>query len=68
MNMDQIISSLKKTFDEPLKDEEVRKLVFWMDYDKEFMNDFEKVQIDNVKEIKKSHSTTIMFYLPFTLM
>jgi len=49
--MDQIVSALQKAFNEPLKDEEERKLVFWTDYDKEFVNDYEKVQIDNVKVV-----------------
>lgn len=49
MNTIQIVTALTDIYNEPLKDEEERKLIFWTDYDKEFVNDFEKIQIDNVK-------------------
>ena len=51
MNTNQIVTALSDIYNEPLKDEEDRKLIFWTDYDKEFKNDFEKIQIDNLKVI-----------------
>ncbi|TXL64461.1 BREX-1 system phosphatase PglZ type A [Cerasibacillus terrae] len=51
MQSNQIMSSLQEAFNEPLKDGEERKLVFWTDIDKEFVDDFNNVQIENVKTI-----------------
>lgn len=47
--MDQVIKSLEKAFNEPLQDGEQRKIIFWTDYDKEYINDYENVKIENVK-------------------
>src|SRR5699024_5865590 len=51
MNIDQITTALTDIYNEPLKDAEERKIVFWTDVDEEFIDDFEKIQIDGVKVI-----------------
>src|SRR5699024_9743337 len=38
-------------FNEPLKDEEERKLIFWTDYNENFVHDFDKIAIEDVKVI-----------------
>lgn len=49
MNINQIESALSDIFNEPLKDGEQRKIVFWVDKDNEFTEDIEKLTIDGVK-------------------
>ncbi len=49
MNMTQIESSLLDIFGEPLKDGENRRIVFWLDKDKEFVNEIGQLEIDSVK-------------------
>lgn len=49
MNLDQIISTLTATFNEPLNDGEQRKIVFWVDKDREFVEEISHLSIDNVK-------------------
>ncbi|WP_226646165.1 BREX-1 system phosphatase PglZ type A [Mesobacillus subterraneus] len=49
MNINQIESALSDIFNEPLKDGEQRKIVFWVDKDKEFIEDVEHLTIDGVK-------------------
>lgn len=49
MNLDQIISTLTLTFNEPLNDGEQRKIVFWVDKDREFVEEIGHLSIDNVK-------------------
>lgn len=49
MNLDQIISTLTATFNEPLNDGEQRKIVFWVDKDREFVEEIGHLSIDNVK-------------------
>lgn len=49
MNIKQIESALAEIFNEPLKDGEQRKLVFWVDKDKEFIEDIEQITVDGVK-------------------
>lgn len=51
MNMTEIEQSLNETFNKPLKDEEIRTIVFWKDYDKEFVDDYHKLDLDDVKII-----------------
>lgn len=49
MNLTQINEALTDLFNQPLKDGEERKLVFWTDLEKEFIEDFDKLSIDGVK-------------------
>ncbi|MBU5465808.1 BREX-1 system phosphatase PglZ type A [Virgibacillus sp. MSJ-26] len=51
MNLNQIMTSLTDLFNEPLNDGENRKIVFWTDLDEEFVTDYERVTIDDVKVI-----------------
>lgn len=49
MNITQITSALQDLFNEPLKDGEQRKIVFWVDKDKEFVEEIDQVEMDGVK-------------------
>ncbi|MDP9739387.1 UNVERIFIED_ORG: uncharacterized protein (TIGR02687 family) [Bacillus sp. B2I3] len=49
MNIDQISKTLTDTFNEPLNDGEHRKIIFWVDKDKEFVEEINHLYIDNVK-------------------
>ncbi|WP_449402791.1 hypothetical protein [Exiguobacterium artemiae] len=49
MNMTQIESALQDIFDEPLNNGEKRKLVFWVDKDKEFTEEIGQLALSNVK-------------------
>lgn len=49
MNMGQIVSALSDIFNAPLKEEEQRKLVFWVDKDNEFTEEIETLTIDKAK-------------------
>ena len=65
MNISQIESALHDVFNEPLKDGEQRKLVFWVDKDKEFSEEIEQVLIDGVKV--QSLSERNQFYMKHLL-
>lgn len=49
MNMGQIVSALQDIFSESLKDGEQRKLVFWVDKDKEFIDEIEQLTMEQIK-------------------
>ncbi|MBB2481353.1 BREX-1 system phosphatase PglZ type A [Bacillus sp. APMAM] len=49
MNIDEIITTLKESFDEPLKDGEQRKIIFWLDKESSFTEVVDDINIDNVK-------------------
>ncbi|MFE8698278.1 BREX-1 system phosphatase PglZ type A [Cytobacillus sp. FJAT-53684] len=49
MNLDQVVSTLTATFNEPLDDSEQRKIVFWVDKDREFVEEIDQISIDHVK-------------------
>ncbi len=49
MNINQIEAALSDIFNEPLKDGEQRKIVFWVDKDNEFTEDIEQLTVDKVK-------------------
>lgn len=49
MNIEQIESALDDIFNEPLKDGELRKIVFWVDKDNEFSEEIGQLQINGVK-------------------
>ncbi|OFD82706.1 BREX-1 system phosphatase PglZ type A [Bacillus mycoides] len=48
MNMGQIVSALSDIFNEPLKDGEQRKIVFWLDKDNEFTEEIGQLTLDGV--------------------
>lgn len=52
MNMAEIKKSLSKIFNEPLKYEETRKIVFWTDYGQEFKDDYQALELEGVKIIQ----------------
>lgn len=49
LNIEQISSALQDIFNEPLKDGEQRKIVFWVDKDEEFIEEIEQFVLDGVK-------------------
>jgi uncharacterized protein (TIGR02687 family) len=49
LNIDQVVSTLTATFNEPLNDGEQRKIVFWVDKDREFIEEIHNISIENVK-------------------
>jgi len=49
MDINQIESALSHIFNEPLKDGEQRKIVFWVDKDDEFNEDIQHLTVDKVK-------------------
>ena len=49
MNINQIEAALSDIFNEPLKDGEKRKIVFWVDKDNEFAEDIGHLTVDKVK-------------------
>lgn len=49
MNINQIEAALSDIFNEPLKDGEQRRIVFWVDKDTEFIDDIEHLSVDKVK-------------------
>lgn len=65
MNVNEITESLKEMFNEPLKDGENRKIVFWTDTNEEFKEDFKDIQIDGVKSIYLHHNN--QFYVKYLL-
>ncbi|MBU8697657.1 BREX-1 system phosphatase PglZ type A [Bacillus pumilus] len=65
MNLDQIIKTLTVTFNESLKDGEQRKIIFWVDKDKEFVEDIDTLSLDNVKIHKLTEQN--QFYSKYLL-
>ena len=49
LNIQQISSALQDIFNEPLRDGELRKIVFWVDKDREFIEEIEQFVLDGVK-------------------
>src|SRR5690554_2468674 len=49
MDLGQVVSALEKIYQEPLKDGEKRKIVFWMDPEKSFTEDINQIEIIDVK-------------------
>ena len=65
VNIGQIESALQAIFDESLKDGEQRKIVFWMDTDKEFVEEIEQLTIDGV--MVRTLSERNQFYMKHLL-
>ncbi|MEH7119837.1 BREX-1 system phosphatase PglZ type A [Neobacillus vireti] len=49
MNIDQIVATLTATFQEPLNDGEHRKIIFWVDKEREFFDEINNLSIKDVK-------------------
>ncbi|EPZ51616.1 BREX-1 system phosphatase PglZ type A [Alicyclobacillus acidoterrestris] len=49
MNLDDIVSTLNATFQQPLQDGEQRKIIFWLDKDREFIEDINELSLVNAK-------------------
>jgi len=65
MNMGQIEAALKDIFDQPLADGEQRKLVFWVDKDKEFTEELNGFSIDGIRIHILTHRN--QFYTKYLL-
>lgn len=65
MNIGKIESALQDIFNEPLKDGEQRKIVFWMDEDEEFLDDITRLKLDDVKV--EALSDRNQFYIKYLL-
>lgn len=64
VNVTQITTELKEAFNEPLKDWEQRKIVFWTDTEEEFTEEIEQLSIPNVKiEVLTAHNQFYMKHL-----
>ena len=49
MNMNQVEAALAEIFNAPLKDWEKSKVVFWVDTNNEFIDEIEKLSVEDVK-------------------
>lgn len=65
VNMTQIVSALQDIFKEPLSDGEQRKIVFWVDKDKEFIEEVGQLALDGVKVLTLSENN--QFYMKYLL-
>lgn len=59
MEITQIVNSLQAAFNEQLKDGEERKIIFWTDVNEHFINDFQQVEIENVKVIQMDENNQL---------
>ena len=50
MNIVEIISSLNEIYNKPLKDGEERKIVYWIDVEKDYVGRIDEINIPNVKK------------------
>lgn len=60
MNLNQIESALLDIFHAPLKDGEQRKIVFWMDKDKDFIEDIDQLTLENIKILTLSENNSFI--------
>lgn len=65
MNIEQIASALQDIFREPLEDGEQRKIVFWVDKDREFIEEIDQFMLDNVKVLTLLENN--QFYMKYLL-
>lgn len=54
METDKIIEDLQKRFENPLPEFYDRRIIFWYDESREFEEQFEEIELQNVKNIKLS--------------
>lgn len=65
LNIEQIESALQDAFNEPLKNGEQRKIVFWVDKDQEFIDEIDHMTIDGVQIQKLTNNN--QFYMKHLL-
>mgnify|MGYP000291893466 CR=1 FL=1 len=65
MNIEEIVKSLQNVFKEHLKDGQVRKIVFWLDRDKKFVNTIDEIELEGVKKHKLENNN--YFYTKYLL-
>ena len=65
VDLGQVVSALEKIYQEPLKDGEKRKIIFWMDPEESFTEDINQIEINNVKIHVMSESN--QFYTKYLL-
>lgn len=65
MNIDEIVNTLRTTFQQPLHDGEQRKIVFWFDKDQEFIDYIDDIIIEDVKVHKLTENNS--FYTKYLL-
>lgn len=63
--MKKIEAMLSKYFNAPLREGEKRLIVFWQDIEREFIDDYKKVKLDNVKVIHLHENN--QFYVKYLL-
>lgn len=49
MNIDEIITTLRESYDAPFKDGEQRKIIFWLDTESSFTEIVDDIKIDDVR-------------------
>ena len=54
MNLEDITKDLESRFKEPYKEFYNRRIIFWIDTDREFEEEISDLQIENVKIDRKS--------------
>lgn len=65
LNLNQVITTLTTLFQEPLNDGEQRKIIFWIDKDKEFIEEINQLKIEEVKVHKLTEQNN--FYTKYLL-
>ena len=68
MDLNQIEETLKKRFNRPLEDYEVRRIIFWQDQKGEFKDDWSTLVLENVKfeELKLNNQISVKYLLKST--
>lgn len=65
MNIDEIVKTLKESYDAPLRDGEQRKIIFWLDKESSFSEIIDEIKIDKVKFHKLNEGN--FFYSKYLL-
>lgn len=68
MDLNQIEETLKKRFNRTLEDYEVRRIIFWQDQKGEFKDDWNTLELENVKfeELKLNNQFSVKYLLEST--
>lgn len=62
---DKVIESLKTEFNQPLRSGEKRKIIFWNDFEKEFIDIIDEIKIPDVEMIKLNENNN--FYTKYLI-
>jgi uncharacterized protein (TIGR02687 family) len=65
MDIKEIVTTLRESFHQPLKEGEKRKIIFWFDKDQEFTDIIDEIVIENVKIHKLTENN--QFYTKYLL-